>query len=54
MTHAQDAALGGLDGAEVIMWLVRRGALSQRVTKVHQSYYLPSMGAGTPPAGAGN
>ena len=43
MTHAQYAALGGLEGAEVIMWLVMRGALSRRVTKRHQSYYLPSM-----------
>jgi gallate dioxygenase len=43
MTHAQYAALGGLEGAEVIMWLVMRGALSPRVTRRHQSYYLPSM-----------
>ena len=43
MTHAEYAALGGLEGAEVIMWLVMRGALSANVRKVHQSYYLPSM-----------
>jgi gallate dioxygenase len=43
MTHAEYAALGGLEGAEVIMWLVMRGALSPRVTKRHESYYLPSM-----------
>lgn len=43
MTHAQYAELGGMEGAEVIMWLVMRGALSPRVTKTHQSYYLPSM-----------
>ena len=43
MTHADYARLGGLEGAEVIMWLVMRGALSARVRKVHQSYYLPSM-----------
>jgi gallate dioxygenase len=43
MTHAEYAALGGLEGAEVIMWLVMRGALSPHVRKVHQSYYLPSM-----------
>jgi gallate dioxygenase len=43
MTHAEYAALGGLEGAEVIMWLVMRGALSTRVRKLHQSYYLPSM-----------
>jgi gallate dioxygenase len=43
MTHAEYATLGGLEGAEVIMWLVMRGALSARVKKLHQSYYLPSM-----------
>jgi gallate dioxygenase len=43
MTHAEYATLGGLEGAEVIMWLVMRGALSPTVRKVHQSYYLPSM-----------
>jgi gallate dioxygenase len=48
MTHAQLAELGGLEGAEIIMWLVMRGALSASVRKVHQSYYLPSMtGIGT-------
>jgi gallate dioxygenase len=43
MTHAEYATLGGLEGAEVIMWLVMRGALSPKVRKLHQSYYLPSM-----------
>ena len=43
MTHAEYATLGGLEGAEVVMWLVMRGALSARVKKLHQSYYLPSM-----------
>ena len=43
MTHAEFAALGGLDCAEVIMWLVMRGALAPRIRKLHQSYYLPSM-----------
>jgi gallate dioxygenase len=48
MTHAEYAALGGLEGAEIIMWLIMRGALSACVTKVHSSYYLPSMtGIGT-------
>ena len=48
MTHAEYAALGGLEGAEIIMWLVMRGALSACVKKVHSSYYLPSMtGIGT-------
>jgi gallate dioxygenase len=43
MTHAEYAALGGFEGAEVIMWLIMRGALSDRVRRVHSSYYLPSM-----------
>jgi gallate dioxygenase len=43
MTHAEFAALGGMEGAEVIMWLIMRGALSGNVKKVHSSYYLPSM-----------
>ena len=43
MTHAEYARLGGLEGAEIIMWLIMRGALSANVRKVHSSYYLPSM-----------
>lgn len=43
MTHADYATLGGLEGAEVIMWLVMRGALSASVRRLHRSYYLPSM-----------
>lgn len=43
MTQAELATLGGFEGAEVIMWLVMRGALSANIRKMHQSYYLPSM-----------
>ncbi len=43
LTHADYARLGGMEGAEVIMWLVMRGALSANIKKIHQSYYLPSM-----------
>jgi gallate dioxygenase len=43
LTIAQYAERGGVEGAEVIMWLIMRGALSARVTKLHQTYYLPSM-----------
>jgi gallate dioxygenase len=43
MTHAEYARLGGFEGAEVIMWLIMRGALSDTVHRVHSSYYLPSM-----------
>ncbi|MEX8495239.1 gallate dioxygenase [Sphaerotilus sp.] len=61
LTHAELAELGGVEGAEVLMWLTMRGALSAQVKKVHQAYYLPSMTgiaavvydnlAGTPVAG---
>ncbi len=45
LTIAEYAERGGFEGSEVIMWLVMRGALSRRVRKLHQSYYLPSMTA---------
>jgi gallate dioxygenase len=43
MTHAEYAKRGGVEGAEIIMWLVMRGALSPHIRTLHQSYYLPSM-----------
>ncbi len=43
LTIAQYAERGGCEGAEVIMWLIMRGALSRQVRKLHQAYYLPSM-----------
>jgi gallate dioxygenase len=43
MTHAQFARLGGFESAEVIMWLIMRGAMSSHVRCVHKDYYLPSM-----------
>jgi gallate dioxygenase len=43
LTIAQYAERGGLEGAEVIMWLIMRGALSAKVRRLHTSYYLPSM-----------
>jgi gallate dioxygenase len=42
-TIAELAKLGGMEGAEVVMWLMMRGALSEKVEKTHQTYYLPSM-----------
>jgi Catalytic LigB subunit of aromatic ring-opening dioxygenase len=41
MKFADFARLGGTEGAEVIMWLAMRAALSPLVRKLHQSYYLP-------------
>jgi gallate dioxygenase len=43
MTIAEYAELGGMEGSEVIMWLIMRGALTAKVKKLHQAYYLPSM-----------
>lgn len=43
MTLAEYARLGGVEGAEVIMWLVMRGAMSANIRKIHQTYYLPTM-----------
>jgi gallate dioxygenase len=43
LTIAELAELGGTEGAEIIMWMIMRGALSANVKKLHQSYYLPSM-----------
>ncbi|XAH24488.1 gallate dioxygenase [Xylophilus sp. GW821-FHT01B05] len=43
LTLGEYAALGGYESAEVVMWLVMRGALSAGVRSVHKSYTLPSM-----------
>lgn len=43
MIIAEYATLGGLEGSEVITWLIMRGALSSNVKLIHQDYYLPSM-----------
>ena len=43
MTQADYARLGGMEGAEVIMWLVMRGALSANIKCLHRTYCLPSM-----------
>lgn len=43
MTHAEYARLGGLESAEIIMWLIMRGAMSANIKKLCQNYYLPSM-----------
>jgi len=43
MRVAEYARLGGMEGSEVITWLIMRGALSDTVTKVHQQTYAPSV-----------
>lgn len=42
-TIADLVKLGGAEGAEIVMWLVMRGALNPQVRCLHKSYYLPSM-----------
>ena len=45
LSIADYAKRGGIEGAEVIMWLIMRGALTKKVRKVHQSYAIPTMTA---------
>jgi protocatechuate 4,5-dioxygenase beta chain len=41
MTIDDFLRLGGNEGAEVIMWLIMRGAIDPAARKRHDSYYLP-------------
>ncbi|HEX3478378.1 MAG TPA: gallate dioxygenase [Kofleriaceae bacterium] len=41
MTIDDFRRLGGNEGAEVIMWLIMRGAIAPTARKRHDSYYLP-------------
>lgn len=43
MRLAEYAEKAGMEGAEMIMWLIMRGALSQNVKLVHKATYAPSM-----------
>ena len=43
LTVAELAKRGGWEGAEVVMWLMMRGALSEKVEVTHKTYFLPSM-----------
>ncbi len=45
LTHAEYAERGGMEGTEIIMWLIMRGALSGKIRRVHRDYCLPSMTA---------
>jgi gallate dioxygenase len=40
---AEYADQAGMEGAEVIMWLIMRGALSDKVKRIHKASYAPSM-----------
>jgi len=39
LSHRELIERGGTEGVEVIMWLCMRGALSERVRRVHRNYY---------------
>jgi gallate dioxygenase len=43
LSIAELAKRGGWEGAEVVMWLMMRGALSAEVEATHKTYFLPSM-----------
>lgn len=43
LTQAELAEKGGWEGAEIIMWMIARGALSSQLRCLHREYYLPSM-----------
>ncbi|MBB3222960.1 gallate dioxygenase [Pseudoduganella umbonata] len=43
LTHADFARLGGWESAEVVMWMIMRGAMAGKVNCLHREYYLPSM-----------
>ena len=47
MTHADYVRLGGAESVEQIMWLSMRGAMGERIRKLHQSYYLATTTAMT-------
>jgi gallate dioxygenase len=43
MTQADFARLGGWESAEIVMWMVMRGAMPAGLNCLHREYYLPSM-----------
>jgi gallate dioxygenase len=43
MTQADFARLGGWESAEIVMWMVMRGAMPAKLHCLHREYYLPSM-----------
>lgn len=41
LTHQDMMERFGVEGIELIMWLVMRGALSDRARRIHRNYYAP-------------
>ncbi|TDD57176.1 protocatechuate 3,4-dioxygenase [Nonomuraea terrae] len=42
LTREEYIREAGTEGIELIMWLVMRGALSDRITRVHDTYHVPA------------
>ena len=42
LSHAQYLREAGTEGIELVMWLVMRGALSERVVERHRFYHVPA------------
>ena len=43
LTHAQYMERGGAESVEIMMWLAMRGALGEKVRRVHRHYYAPML-----------
>lgn len=43
ITLAELAERGGVEGAEIVMWMLMRGALAANASCTHKTYFLPSM-----------
>jgi protocatechuate 4,5-dioxygenase beta chain len=41
ITHQELMHRFGVEGIELIMWLVMRGAMSPSARKIHRNYYAP-------------
>ena len=41
MTHQELMERAGVEAVELIMWLVMRGAMSEKVNRLHRNYYVP-------------
>ena len=41
MTHQELMERAGVEAVELIMWLVMRGAMSEKVNRLHRNYYAP-------------
>ncbi|MGW4488315.1 class III extradiol dioxygenase subunit beta [Amycolatopsis sp. NPDC004368] len=42
LTREEYIARAGTEGVELIMWLVMRGAMDERITRIHETYHVPA------------